>query len=195
MIKTELLLKYGAVERTLLKNEMLFQEGEQAIFYYQVISGTVKMNNYDERGNETIQGLFKSGQSFGEPAIFGDFAYPANAEAVEPTVLFRLEKNRFLQLVSENLFVSLQLLSTLSKRLRFKAILSKEVKSYDAAHRIMTLLKILKENTGKEEETLIDISRQTIANLTGLRVETVIRAIKRLEEQEQLKIIKRKIFV
>ncbi len=195
MINIELLIAYGAVQRKLLKDEMLFQEDDEAVFYYQIISGSIKMNNYDESGNETIQGLFKNGQSFGEPAILGDFKYPANAEAVEHTVLVKLEKSRFLKLVQENPSISLQLLSTLSKRLRFKAILSKEIKSYDAEHRIMTLLNVLKENVIGKEETLIDITRQTIANLTGLRVETVIRAIKRLEGQKQIKIIKRKIYL
>ena len=40
--------------------------------------------------------------------------------------------------------IAIELLATLSKRLRFKAILSKEVKSYDARHRIMTLLEMLR---------------------------------------------------
>jgi hypothetical protein len=33
-----------------------------------------------------------------------------------------------------------------------------------------------------------------MADLTGLRVETVIRAIKSLEKKKELKIIKRKVF-
>jgi len=195
MIDINLLIKYGAVRKNLDKGSLLFQEDDNAVFHYQVESGVVKMNNYDEQGNETIQGIFKSGQSFGEPAILGNFPYPANAEAVEKSSLIKLEKNRFLQLLKDRPEVSIQLLSILSKRLRFKAILSKEIKSYDAEHRIMTLLNIMKGNDGGKELTHIDLTRQTIANLTGLRVETVIRAIKKLEEQQKLQIIKRKIFL
>ncbi len=194
MINVDLLKNYGASEKKISKKEMLFQEGDSANFYYQIISGEMKMNNYDDNGNETIQGLFSEGQSFGEPAILGNFDYPANGEAITEVVLIRLSKDRFLLLLQEHPEISIEMLSILSKRLRFKAILSKEVKSYNAEHRILTLLKVLKENTDNSTEIEVKISRQTIANLTGLRVETVIRSIKQLEAEKKLKIKKSKIF-
>lgn len=176
------------------KGKLLFQEGDKAIFYYQIIHGSIKMNNYNENGDETIQGIFGEGQSFGEPAILGHFEYPANAEAVEDSMLIKLEKNQFLSLLKKHPEISIELLATLSRRLRFKAILSKEVKSYDAEHRIMTLLELFNKNEERDITQPIDITRQTIANLTGLRVETVIRAIKKLEQQGRLSIRNRKIY-
>ena len=40
----------------------------------------------------------------------------------------------------------------------------------------------------------IEYTRQQIANILGLRVETVIRVIKNLEKKKELQIIKRKVF-
>jgi hypothetical protein len=40
------------------------------------------MNNYNLDGKEFIQGIFREGQSFGEPPLFADVKYPANAEAI-----------------------------------------------------------------------------------------------------------------
>ncbi|MGB1206574.1 MAG: Crp/Fnr family transcriptional regulator [Chitinophagales bacterium] len=195
MINIELMQKYGAVRQKILKGGFLFYEGDKAVYYYQILSGAMKMNNYDESGNETVQGIFKENQSFGEPAILGNFEFPANAEAIENTTVIKLEKNRFFLLLKEHSEISLQLLATLSKRLRFKAILSKEVKSYDAEHRVLTLLHLFKNKNNQTADEYIDLTRQTIANLTGLRVETVIRVIKKLESQQKLKIIKRKIYL
>jgi cAMP-binding proteins - catabolite gene activator and regulatory subunit of cAMP-dependent protein kinases len=195
MINSELLEKYGGSTISLPKGKMLFQENDTAFFYYQIIEGSMKMNNYDEEGNETIQGIFKAGQSFGEPAIFGDFPYPANAEATEATKIIKLEKSRLLDMVSENPQVALHLLSALSRRLRFKAILSKEIKSYDAEHRIMTLFELINTKKKPDKTVQVNITRQTIANLTGLRVETVIRTIKKLEEKALLEIKKGKIYI
>ena len=42
---------------------------------------------------------------------------------------------------------------------------------------------------------MVELSRQQLADLTGLRVETVIRTIKQLEKQEYLKIIEGKIYL
>ncbi|WP_418123738.1 helix-turn-helix domain-containing protein [Chryseobacterium sp. PTM-20240506] len=40
----------------------------------------------------------------------------------------------------------------------------------------------------------IPLTRQQLASLTGLRVETVIRVIKNMEKENELKIVNRKIF-
>jgi len=195
MISIELLKKYGAVEKRIPKGQVLFKEGDKAVFYYQILEGVVKMNNYNEEGREIIQGIFRAGQSFGEPAIFGNFPFPAFAEAVENSALICLRTDLLTKLLKENFEVHQHLLSVLSQRLRYKAILSKEIKGYDAEHRIMALLNYLKAEAKVEDLYPVNITRQTIADLTGLRVETVIRAIKKLEELKQLTIIKRKLFV
>ena len=195
MIRIELLKQYGAVEKKLNKGEFLFQEEDKAVFYYQILSGSMKMNNYNENGQETIQGIFEAPRSFGEPAILGDFPYPANGEVIEKAHLICLEKSRFFQLLKEHPEIGIELLQVLSKRLRFKAMLSKEVKSYDAEHQILTLLHYLKENANGEGEYLVNMTRQTIANLTGLRVETVIRAVKKLKIEEKIIIRNRKIYI
>lgn len=195
MIEPQLLEQYGAVHRQYARGEMIVQQGAEAVFYYQVLEGAVKMNNYTEDGQEIIQGIFKAGESFGEPAIFGDFPFPANAESIADSVLICLEKQRLFQLLADHPQVSLSLLSILSRRLRFKAILAREMKGYEAEHRILTLLQYLKDKAGSQDPFVVDITRQTIADLTGLRVETVIRAIKSLEKQGALKIEQRKIML
>lgn len=195
MIEPQLLEQYGAVHRQYARGEMIVQQGAEAVFYYQVLEGAVKMNNYTEDGQEIIQGIFKAGESFGEPAIFGDFPFPANAESIADSVLICLEKQRLFQLLADHPQVSFSLLSILSGRLRFKAILAREMKGYEAEHRILTLLQYLKDKAGSQDPFVVDITRQTIADLTGLRVETVIRAIKSLEKQGALKIEQRKIML
>lgn len=194
MINVDLLIEYGGIKCQFSKREIIFQENDKAIFYYQIIIGKVKMNNYDNEGNETIQGIFNNGQSFGEPPILGNFLYPANAETMVETTIIKLEKNRLFELLKENVEISIQLLKTLSNRLHFKAILSKEIKGYNAEHKILTLLTLFKKENDNEE-TCINVTRQTIAKITGLRTETVIRVVKKLEKQQKLKLIKRKIYI
>lgn len=51
---------------------------------------------------------------------------------------------------------------------------------------------IMSEISGKYE---VSLTRQQLADLTGLRVETVIRTIKNLATKKKLEIINRKIFI
>lgn len=197
MIPKEILLEYGADIKTFKKGEFLFYKGEEAKYYYQIISGEVKMNNYNGNGKEFIQGIFKEGKSFGEPPLFINRPYPANGEVVKEVKILILPKNKFLKLIKEPQ-ISTEILKTFSKRIYYKAIMAVEMSSETAEHRILSLLDYFKtySSKNKSEEKLykFDFTRQEIANLTGLRVETVIRAIKILENKKIIKIINRKIY-
>ena len=48
MVDLKLLIKYGAVKKVLKPNQILFRENDEAYFYYQIIHGKIKMNNYNE---------------------------------------------------------------------------------------------------------------------------------------------------
>ena len=195
MIAEHLLHSYGASEKQLKKGEQLFQEGESACFYYQVISGLVKLNNYSEEGKETIQGLYGNQEGFGISALLGDFPLSENAVAETDTQLIYLEKGRFLKLLSDRADVSRRLLKELSLRMHFDTMLLKEMKSSTAEKQVLTLLNLLKKNAGIDEDYLVDITRQTIGNFVGLRVETVIRILRKLEKDGKVRIRERKLYV
>ncbi|NJX17629.1 Crp/Fnr family transcriptional regulator, partial [Tamlana crocina] len=93
-----------------------FREGESAVNFYQVASGEIKMNNYNEDGKEFIQGIFSIGQSFGEPPLLAKVKYPANAEAISDAEVFQLSKEQFLDLLSSHPKVHLKITETLAKR-------------------------------------------------------------------------------
>jgi len=197
IIPKELLIQKNAYFFEVKKDEYIFLEDDPALHYYQVISGSVKMSSYSEGGQEFIQGIFKAGQSFGEPAIFGDFAYPNNAIATEISEIARLPKDIFYDLLQENFDIHKKFNSLLSNRLRYKAIVLKEISSYCPDHVIMTLLKYLRDNTRIESESkfCVPYTRQQLADMTGLRVETVIRTVKQLHKEGKLEIKEHKIFL
>lgn len=195
VIDTSILNKFGAKAVHLKKNEILFMEGRPALYYYQVSKGIIKMNNFSADGQEFIQGMFKEGESFGEPPLFGDFPYPANADAVIDSVVWKLPKENFIHLLKENFELHLKFCATLSKRLQFKAMIAKEISSYTPEHRILTLIDYFKEKADlSEPEYEVPFTRQQIADMTGLRVETVIRTIKGLVGKKELTIVNRKVF-
>ncbi|APA92916.1 Crp/Fnr family transcriptional regulator [Myroides odoratimimus] len=199
MITIELLTQYGAEIREVKKNEIIFQEGNYPSHYYQVVSGKVKMNNFSADGREFIQNIFTSGQSFGEPPLFIEERYPANAIAVSNAKIIQLPKGDFYEMMRQNNEVSLAMNKSLSRRLYYKSIMAPDIASQDPDNRIMTLLNYLKSHQQAVEETsrplTIDLTRQQIADLTGLRVETVIRTLKRLESDSKVQIINSKVVI
>lgn len=197
MIAEDILYEFGAEKLSFTKGDVIFSEGQLAVCYYQIASGEVKMNNFNEDGKEFIQGLFHVGQSFGEPPLFADVKYPANAEALTDAEVIRLSKEKFLKLLEKHPEEHLAITKSLASRLYYKAIMATEISSQEPEHRILRILDYLKKHVHHLNEPFsfqVNITRQQIADLTGLRVETVIRATKSLERKGALKIKNRKLY-
>ena len=197
MIAIDLLKKYGALKKSFAKNEIIFEEGNLPTHYYQIISGEIKMSNYNDDGREFIQGIFYKEKSFGEPPLFLNQNYPANAIAADDSEILLLPKQSFMKLLEENPAISLKIIENLAQRLYYKSVMAAEMSTQEPEHRILKLIDtgIAYFNFKKDENGyLINFTRQQIGDLTGLRVETVIRTIKTLEKKGVLKIINRKVY-
>lgn len=196
MIDPTLLLHYQGFVKEFDKNETVFMQGDDPRYYYQIVSGKVKMNNYNEDGKEFIQGLFGAGESFGEPPLFCAVSYPANALTLTPSSLILIHKDDFFTLLENEKKSCFKLLKALSTRLYYKSIMAPDISSNDSQKRILTLLHYLKTQNNKHQtEFQIDLTRQQIADMTGLRVETVIRTIKEIEAKQQIRIEKGKLYI
>jgi|SRR6218665_208538 len=197
MISEVLLEEHNAQRKSYKKGEAIFQEGQLPVYYYQIISGEVKMCNFNQDGREFIQGIFHNGQSFGEPPLFLERVYPANAIALTDCELFVLPKADFVEMVKSNVEVSMNIIEQLAQRLHYKAVMAAELSYEEAEHRLLKLIDYSIKFFGLEKGKdgyCIDLKRQQMADLTGLRVETVIRAIKSLEKKNEIRIIDRKVF-
>lgn len=195
IIENAILEQYGAKAVHHQKNEIIISEGKPALYYLQVHQGIVKMNNYSQDGQEFVQGMFKDGESFGEPPLFAEFDYPANAVTVVDSIIWKLPKSNFIHLLKENFDLHFKFCAILSRRLQFKAMIAKEISSHTPEHRLLTLIDYFKEkDISPDKDYEVPFTRQQLADMTGLRVETVIRSIKALAEKKELEIINRKVF-
>ena len=197
MIPEEILLTFDAEVIDVAKDEVLFSAQDSARYFFQVVSGTIKMYNYTEEGKEFVQGIFGVGKSFGEPPLFSDFTYPASAKATEASKVLKLSKTNFFNCLKAHPEIHLDFTKTLSDRLYYKAIILKEVSVHPPEHRIKTFLSYLKKQQGdtKGNPFTVNLTRNEIAELVGLRTETVIRVVKKLEKEGYLQIIDRKVIL
>lgn len=196
MIPPSILKDYKARLVHVKKDQMILSEGDPANDFLQVEEGQVKMYIINPEGQEFTQGIFNAGESFGEPALLGGFPYPSNAMAISDAKVWKLRKEEFIQLLKDNFELHLKLDQVLCKRLQYKSIVLTEVSSYDPEHRLITVIRYYKSKTlgiKTNEKILIPFTRQQLADMTGLRVETVIRAIKKMEKEGKLSLEGRKI--
>lgn len=196
MIDIDTLLAMGAAYKKVAAGETIFNEGSMCSFYYQLVSGSVRWVNIDDEGNEFIQNMVVPGECFGEIPLFDNDPYVASAVADADSVLIRLHKSVFHQLIAERPDIHFAFSKMMSERLRFKFIFMKEMAVHDPERSVNTLLQYLKRNHKYvcDKCNKVMLTRQQIANMTGLRVETVIRTIRNLHDKGVLTIDKGKVF-
>ncbi len=189
LIPDSVFRRHGARIVELAKGETLFDQATPATSFYQVRTGKVKMVSYNEQGREFVQGLFTEGQSFGEPPFFNEMPYPASAVAVEPSSVWTCGRAAFLQLLADHPELHLALTKVLCSRLIYKSMMLAEIAVEEAEHRLATLIEYLRQNdTAAPRPYRVPFTRQQLADMTGLRVETVVRTIKSMEQQGALEI-------
>lgn len=195
MIPDPLWQEYGARAVRLAKGETLFDQGTTASSFFQVKSGRVKMVSFNEHGREFVQGLFTEGQSFGEPPFFNNVPYPAAAIAVVDSEVWRCGREAFLRLLAEHPAIHLELTKVLSGRLVYKSMMLAEIAVEEAEHRLATLIEYFRttDPSATAEAYRVPFTRQQLADMTGLRVETVVRSVKSMEQQGTLEIADGKI--
>jgi len=110
--------------------------------------------------------------------------------------VIRLQKATFHQFLIDNPDILLSITGLLARRLRFKFFMLKELMNHEPEQRIVALIEYLKKNKhyicckcGR-----VNLTRQQIANMTCLRVETVIRAMRNMHEQGTIDIKKGKVY-
>jgi CRP-like cAMP-binding protein len=196
LIDPQILVAAGAVFRRYTKGQVIFYEGDKPQYFYQIISGGVTMMNVRDEGTEFIQGMFTEGQSFGAPPLMLDEPYPATAVANKDVVLIRLHREAFLKVLEQHPQILLEFSKMLCRLLYHKAFIGKGIASQGPEERISTLLEVLKRESGcpESQRYRLNLSRQQIADMIGLRVETVIRAMKKLEEKGMLSIEHGKVY-
>jgi CRP-like cAMP-binding protein len=196
MIPIETLLAWGAAYKKMGPDEIIFREGSDCHFYHQLVSGSVRWVNINDDGGEFIQNMVQEGESFGEFPLFDDMPYAATAITNKDTVIIRLHKSSFLEMLKLHPDIQMQFLKLFSERLRFKFLLTNEISSYGPVHRISSLFNYFKDSKKNicTKCNMVKLTRQQIGDMTGLRVETVIRSIRQMEDKGELVIDHGKVY-
>jgi CRP/FNR family transcriptional regulator len=195
-IDLDILFTWGAVSKKYQKDEIIFYEDDNALFYYQIIEGSVKMFSANEDGKEFTQGVFEKGCSFGEPPLFIDEIYPSTSIAVEDSVIIKISKEKFLTIIEEYPDINKRFMQLLALRVYRKTLTNKNIVNQKPEHRIIAFLIDYKQKNSIASTIKIQIpyTRQEIADFTGLRVETVIRTLTQMKKTNKVEINNHKLF-
>jgi len=180
-----------AREQSYRPREIIFSEGEPALFFCIVRSGHVKIVRAGHGGRDVVLELLGPGEPFGGVAVMERRDYPASAQATEPTVVLRIPRDPLIALSERHPSIVREMALMMGRRLRgaHDSVTSLAVDPVEA--RLAAALVRLAEREG----ALPALTRQSLADMTGTTVETTIRTLGRwlksgllIEKDGQLRI-------
>lgn len=118
-----------------------------------------------------------------------------NAHAKKDCTILRLSKDAFFNLLNQNSDTLIKMLKYLSDTLHQNHLKLFTLSSSNPRDRIKLLMDSIKAQNSINQEFpfQIPLTRQQIANMTGLRIETVVRTVKKMEKDNILKITNGKV--
>lgn len=192
----ELLTEYGH-KTSFSEGDNILTEGSKTHYYFYILKGKVKLFSLDDDGREFTHDYLYPGDHFG---CFIDELEEVNqhtAQCIEDTDVIRMMTADFKNLLTKDKILAEHFIKFTINKLKAKTNLVKEIAIYSPEDRLKAFLNFLKndENAvcGKCNKVLL--TRQQIADMVGLRVETVIRIMKQMEYKNLFQIKNGKVFL
>lgn len=170
------------------KGESIFFEGDEGNGFYIVIEGSIKIFKLSVEGKEHILHFFGPGEPIGEVPVFSGRRFPANAEAAEPTHLLYFPRNSFIDLISKNPSLSINMLAVLSKRLREFSLKIGNLSLKEVPARLASYLVVLSKEQGSDKTIKLNISKGQLASLLGTIPETLSRIFTKMDSLGYIKV-------
>ena len=175
------------------KNSLIINEGSTSLYFYYLLEGELSVYNLTPEGKEFLQHKVRENNFFGEPAVLLEKPFPGTVEVTsEFAKILRIKRENFLQYLKNNPDWSLEFTKSIAEKSIIKSNSLKNIVFLNPEDRIIKQLNDYKE--GKDEKIIIELTRKELSNMTGLRIETIIRTIKKMEKEGKLQIINGKVF-
>lgn len=175
------------------KNSLIINEGSTSLYFYYLLEGELSVYNLTPEGKEFLQHKVRENNFFGEPAVLLEKPFPGTVEVTsEFAKILRIKRENFLQYLKNNPDWSLEFTKSIAEKSIIKSNSLKNIVFLNPEDRIIKQLNDYKE--GKDEKIIIELTRKELSNMTGLRIETTIRTIKKMEKDGKLQIVNGKVF-
>jgi CRP/FNR family transcriptional regulator/CRP/FNR family cyclic AMP-dependent transcriptional regulator len=177
--------------RKLRADEALFYEGEPGETLFLVVSGQVKIQRVTPSGKLVVLAVRGPGEHVGEMALLDGEPRSADAVTVEPCVLLLLARDRFQSCMAEHPQIALNLLASLTRRLREAANQTEGFRELDVLGRVAAALLELADSHGEASAAgvriTLRVTQQELADRIGATRVSVNKALGRLKSTRAIR--------
>ncbi len=186
--RLEILVDVG---RPFVRGSTIFAQGDPLTAIYAVVRGSAKTAMVDADGLEQIMGFYYPGDLIGLDGM-ATKTHQCSASALEHTALCRIPFDQLDDLLGELSGLRRQVMRLMSQTISNDEQLLLTLGRKNSEARIATLVLSLSrrcEQRGMSASPIhLSMARADLANFLGMRVETVSRILRRLQEQRIIRV-------
>ena len=160
--------------RSLLRGEELFAQGDDADFFYKVVSGTIRTCKLLNDGRRQIDAFHLAGDIFGLET--GD-EHRFSAEAVSDATVLAFRRGSLDTLAERDAGLNRQIVSSVMRSLERAQEHMLLLGRKTAQEKIATFLLDIAERVSEDDHFDLPMQRSDIADHLGLTIETVSRTL------------------
>jgi len=175
------------------KKQIIFMENQEGSTVYFLVKGSIKLYRTNEEGREAVVHFVKSGEIFAEILLQLGLRYPVTSMTLEPCDLLEIDARKLEEIITADPKVSMRLIGTLSKRIKYFVNLIESLTINDVRARLVNWLSAQKK---KESKVItLPVPKGELALLLGTTAETFSRVLKKLSEEGYIEVQGREIKV
>ena len=176
-----------AIRRSFKKNMVIIQQGDDTNTMFILIEGEMRVYVEDEEGKQLTVRILKSGDSFGEVALIGEFPRTANVVTLTDCVVAAFNREKYLAFLKQHPEIALALAKTLANMVRDTTEELGSIALYDVYGRITHIFdKYAVEADGGR--LVPKFTHREIAGMIGSSREMVSKILKELEKGDYISI-------
>jgi CRP/FNR family transcriptional regulator len=177
-----------AKEKQFKKGETIFLEGDHGNGFYIILNGMIKIFKVSADGKEQILHIYGPGYPFGEVPVFAGQHFPANAQAVQKSRLLFFPRQAFIDLITVQPSLAMNMLAVLSMRLRQFTVQIENLSLKEVPGRLASYLIYLSLEQNSPTKVDLPISKGQLASLLGTIPETLSRIFNKMTSQDMISV-------
>lgn len=176
------------------RGETIFRKDDRGTHFYVVLDGAVKIALPGEFGQEALVAIARSGEYFGELALFDRSPRSATVVALEDTQAALLAADDFMSFLESHPLAVRAVLEALARTIRRLSDRVEDLIFLDVPSRVAKYLLDLAQQNGAAEKEL-NLTQDELAAFIGASRVSVNRVLGELERRDLISIRRRRIAI
>jgi len=181
----------------LSKKVALYSEGKRPKYLYYLKSGKIKAFRLHEDGKEYITSLYSPGDFIGYLPLLENKSYDDTTEVLENAEVVMIPRDEFIALVYNDMSIATKFIRLVAQNVKEKEERLLNLAYGSLRKRVAKALVDIhaKFNKSAEKNSMIDISREDIAQYVGTATESLIRTLSDFKSEKLVEIKDGKIYI